>query len=310
MKTHAEAIIIAGPTGSGKSDVAIEVAERVGGEIISVDSMQVYRGMDIGTAKVSPDDRARITHHMIDVSDPATEFDVAQYIKLAHHEIGRIIDHGRVPIFCGGTGLYLKALFFGIGNAPPKDPALRRELESKNLKWLQLELKKLSPDTYEHIDIQNPRRVIRAIEVATLTGESPIALRDTWASEGSSWPDQIYVICQDPGDHIPVLNSRVDEMIERGLKEETEKLLHAGIKNNTSGCQSIGYRQMIHHLEHKTSLDETIEEIKLRTRQFAKRQRTWFRNQMPSTPLPFTDIETMADIISRNHPRRSPKEVS
>ena len=173
-------IFLAGPTAAGKSALALQLAQRLNGEIISVDSMQVYRGLDIGTAKPSPADRQRAPHHLIDVADLDQTFDAAQFIRLAAAAVQEIQARGRRPIFCGGTGLYFKAYLEGLGNAPPKDPALRAQLEASPLPELLDELQRSDPATFQTIDRRNPRRVIRALEVIRLTGRPFSAQRARW----------------------------------------------------------------------------------------------------------------------------------
>ncbi len=177
---NAQPIFIAGPTAVGKSEIALQLAEQLGGEIISVDSMQVYRGLDIGTAKPSPADRARVPHHLIDICDLTESFDAAQFVRLAQKAVEEIQARGRVPIFCGGTGLYFKAFLSGLGEAPSANPELRAELEAMPFEALLRELRERDPAAYEKIDKQNPRRVIRAVEVIRLTGKKFSAQRAEW----------------------------------------------------------------------------------------------------------------------------------
>lgn len=279
-------IVLAGATGVGKSELAIRIAETLDGEVISVDSMQVYRGMDIGTAKVSANDRNRVPHHLMDIADPCEEFDAGQFVMHARRCLQDISGRGKVPILCGGTGLYLKALFCGLGTAPTKDVVLRSMLESCSLQDLQIQLQAMDKATYEAIDIQNKRRVIRALEVTILTGESAVALRSRWEDGSENWPRATFVVHHPDVDrHKVQLDQRVDQMIRDGLVQETRQLMDAGICSNPSARQAIGYRQIIDHINLGTDLDSSIQDIKLRTHQYAKRQRTWFRNQMPSIPV-------------------------
>ena len=173
-------LLIAGPTGVGKSGIALLLAEKVGGGIISVDSMQVYRGLDIGTAKPSPADRARVPHHLIDVVELNEPFDAAKFVELARRAVADIQSRGRLPILCGGTGLYFKAFLEGLGEAPPADAKLRAELEAAPLAELLRELAERDPASFEKIDRQNPRRVIRAVEVIRLTGKPFSEQRAEW----------------------------------------------------------------------------------------------------------------------------------
>ena len=181
-------ILLAGPTASGKSAVATLLAEQLNGEIISVDSMQVYRGLDIGTAKPTPEERARLPHHLIDVVDLTESFDAARFVALAGRAVAEIQSRGRLPIFCGGTGLYFKAWLEGLGDAPPSDAMLRATLEATPRGHLLSELERTDPTTFARIDRQNPRRVIRAIEVIRLTGKPFSAQRAAWTPASRSYP--------------------------------------------------------------------------------------------------------------------------
>jgi tRNA dimethylallyltransferase len=282
-------VYICGPTASGKSALALELARRLGGEIISVDSMQVYSGMDIGTAKPTAAERALIPHHLIDVADLSEHFDAAAFIRHANAALGQI----ETPIFCGGTGLYYNALLHGLGDAPVSDPALRLELEAAELPKLLEELRANDPVTYETIDRQNPRRVIRAVEVIRLTGKPFSAQRADWKTAAASEPPANFIGLELNRDHLHArINQRVDAMIARGLVEETRALLSRGLRENRTACQALGYRQTIDHLDGKISLPETIDLIKLRTRQFAKRQLTWFRRQLPCQWLAMDTLTT------------------
>jgi tRNA dimethylallyltransferase len=272
---------LAGPTAVGKSDLALLLGEKIGGEIISVDSMQVYRGMDIGTAKPSAEQRRRVPHHLIDIADLNETFDVARFVQLANQAIAEIQARQRVAILCGGTGLYFQALLQGLGDAPPGDPALRTELEATPLQQLLHELEARDPVTFAKIDRQNPRRVIRALEVIRLTGRSFSESRAAW-NAGSSASREIktpfLVLTRDQADLQTRINSRVDEMFRRGLVSETSALLKHGLAQNRTASQALGYKQVIAHLSGGgSSITETIELVKIRTRQFAKRQLTWFR---------------------------------
>jgi tRNA dimethylallyltransferase len=271
-------IFIAGPTAVGKSEIALHLAEQLGGEIISADSMQVYRGLDIGTAKPSPAERARVPHHLIDICDLTENFDAAQFIRRAQSAVTEIQARGRVPIFCGGTGLYFKAYLSGLGEAPATNPAIRAELEAASYEALLLELRERDPAAYEKIDKQNPRRVIRAVEVIRLTGKKFSEQRAEWKAQCAvPIETNSYCFTRQPADLHASINARVDAMFDRGLVEETRALLQHGLAENKTAMQAIGYRQVVEHLRDERSLTETIELVKSRTRQFAKRQLTWFR---------------------------------
>jgi len=273
-------VFLAGPTAAGKSAVALALAERLGGEIISVDSMQVYRGMDIGTAKPGPAELQRARHHLIDVAGLDETFDAARFVRLAGAAAAEIQARGHVPIFCGGTGLYFKAWREGLGDAPPADAALRAALEALPLAELLAELEKSDPATFQRIDRKNPRRIIRAVEVIRLTGRPFSAQRAHWEGAGSGGAAGCFCLTRPAGELRERIARRVDEMFAKGLVAETESLLARGLEQNPTACQALGYRQVIEHLRGVRGLPETVELVKIRTRQFAKRQLTWFRRQM------------------------------
>jgi tRNA dimethylallyltransferase len=290
---HPRPVFIAGPTAVGKSEIALLLAEKIGGEIITADSMQVYRGLDIGTAKPSPAERARVPHHLIDICDLTENFDAAQFIRLAQKAVEEIQSRNKVPIFCGGTGLYFKAFLSGLGEAPGTDPELRAELEAASFESLLHELRERDPAAYEKIDKQNPRRVIRAVEVIRLTGKKFSEQRAEWTTQRVGATDgKIFCFTRQPADMHARINARVDVMFARGLVEETRALLQQGLAENKTAMQAIGYRQVVEYLRDERSLTETIELVKSRTRQFAKRQLTWFRRhgscewlELPGEPV-------------------------
>jgi tRNA dimethylallyltransferase len=274
-------VFIAGPTAVGKSEIALRLAEQLGGEIISADSMQVYRGLDIGTAKPGAAERKKIQHHLIDICGLDESFDAAQFIRLAQKAVGEIQARNKVPIFCGGTGLYFKAYLSGLGEAPATNPGLRAELEAASFESLLRELRERDPAAYEKIDKQNPRRVIRAVEVLRLTGKKFSEQRAEWKAEsGKRKAENFFCLTRPPADLHARINIRVDAMFARGLVDETRELLRHGLEQNKTAMQAIGYRQVVEHLRGEHPLAETIEQVKIRTRQFARRQLTWFRRQL------------------------------
>ena len=268
-------VFIAGPTAVGKSAVALALAEKIGGEIISVDSMQVYRGLNLGTAKPTPAERARVPHHLVDICDLHEAFDAAQFIRRAQTAVPEIQSREKTPIFCGGTGLYFKAYLEGLGEAPPADEMLRAELGKISLPDLLAELRHRDSATYQKIDRQNPRRVIRALEVIRLTGKKFSEQRAEWQSQVQSPKSKvIFALTRSAEDLRKRINRRVDEMFRLGLVEETRELLKHGLAENKFAMQAIGYRQVVEHLRGEHTLAATIELVKIRTRQFAKRQLT------------------------------------
>jgi len=305
----------------GKSAIALALAEKIGGEIITADSMQVYRGLDIGTAKPTAEERARVPHHLIDVCDLHEAFDAAQFIRLAQRAVEEIQSRGRTPVFCGGTGLYFKAFLEGLGEAPATNPELRAELEAAPFEALLRELRERDPAAYEKIDKQNPRRVIRAVEVIRLTGKKFSEQRAEWKSSvsnedgGSKMEDgkprvrpssilhppssPIFCFTRAPDDLRRRIDIRVDEMFRRGLVAETEQLLKRGLAENKFAMQAIGYRQVVEHLRGERGLAETIELVKIRTRQFAKRQLTWFRRHGNCEWIELQPDETVEGTVAK-----------
>ena len=272
-------IYLTGATASGKSALAMHLAKRLGGEIISVDSMQVYCGLNIGTAKPSAEEQAEVPHHLIDVAQLSEAFDAAQFVRLAKSASESISSRGRIPIFCGGTGLYFRALMEGLGNSPPSDELLRDELSLLPFESLVTELKIKDPKAAKQIDLKNPRRVLRAVEVIRLTGRPYSEQRIGWDKLKRA-PENLFCINRE----VDVLNQRihkrVDEMFSLGLIEETQILIKRGLRDNRNACQALGYRQVLDLLDGELSLESVIDKVKIKTRQFAKRQRSWFRNQM------------------------------
>ncbi len=273
-------ILITGPTATGKSAVALALAERIGGEIVSVDSMQVYRGLDLGTAKPSPEERARVPHHLVDVVGLSEVFDAAKFVELATGSVQDIQARGRVPILCGGTGMYFNAWLNGLGSAPPPDAALRAELEAKPLPELLDELARTDPVTFDEIDLENRRRIVRAVEVVRLTGRPFSQQRAAWPDRAPALAGRSFGLVRDRDALRRRIDARVDAMFSGGLIDETRSLLTQGLGENRTAMQAIGYRQVVDHLRAERSRLETIDLVKTKTRQFAKRQLTWFRGQL------------------------------
>lgn len=310
--TRSLPVFLAGPTAVGKSDVVLLLAEQLGGEIISVDSMQVYRGLDIGTAKPTAAERARVPHHLLDVAELSEPFDAAKFCALARTAVTEIQSRGRIPIFCGGTGLYFKAFLEGLGEAPPSDARLRAELEAAPLDELLRELAARDLVTFEKIDRQNPRRVIRAVEVIRLTEKPFSEQRSRWGEtpgepsvskpgsrgrlpQHSDGGPRIFALTRPKPALDARINLRVEAMFKLGLVAETQGLLPRGLAANPTAMQAIGYRQVVEHLRGERSLAETVELVKIKTRQYAKRQLTWFRHHAAAT---WIEIEASEDFES------------
>ena len=287
-----EAIYLAGPTASGKSGVALELARRLGGEIISVDSMQVYRGLDLGTAKPTPAERRLVPHHLLDVAEISEPFDAARFLQIARAAEDDIRARGKIPIFCGGTGLYFNALVGGLSRDAPPDPILRAELERAPLETLLQELRAQAPETLSRLDQKNPRRVIRAVEILRSGSARP-----DWKF---AQPQGVWIgLARDRADLHQRIERRVDEMFALGLVAETQNLLARGLRENRTALQAIGYRQVAEHLSGARDLPETIALVKQKTRQYAKRQLTWFRHQLELQWLSVAPEETPSQIARK-----------
>lgn len=275
-------IAIVGPTASGKSDVAIELAKRIGGEVISADSMQIYKGMDIGTAKVTRKEMQGVPHHLIDIVEPTEPFSVAEYQGLARQKIDEITRRGKIPILVGGTGLYVRSVIdkleFPSGEVTS---AVRRRLEERAEQEggdaLYGELIVKDPAAAGIVHPKNVRRVIRALEVIELTGRPFSEFHREWKNRESVYDLEMFGLTMDREKLRERINRRVDRMIEGGLLDEVKDLVARGYERFLTSQQAIGYKELIGYLEGETSLEEAVDTLKARTRQYAKRQLTWFR---------------------------------
>jgi tRNA dimethylallyltransferase len=277
--TLAKIVIITGPTASGKSALAVEVAERIGGRIVSADSAAVYRHLDIGTAKPSAAERARVPHYLVDVIDPDRRYSAMAYAREADGAIGEIIDGGAVPIVAGGTGLYLKALVFGIFELPgsPDGGAIRKELEPLPTDVLREEVERVDARSARLIGQNDRVRLIRALEIYRLTGipKSELAARHSFSTR--RYDALTFCLSMER----ETLNRRIDDRVERmvsgGIVREVRGLLAKGYGPESPGLSTIGYREIAEHLAGRLDLDEAVALIKRNTRRYAKRQMTWFR---------------------------------
>jgi len=274
-------IVVVGPTGSGKTGLAIHLARQFNADIVGADSMQIYRYMDIGTAKPTPAEQAAVPHHMIDIVDPDEDFDAAAYATMAHQRIHRILANGRAVFVVGGTGLYIKALVHGLFPNGPSDPAVRRRLtdeaEAQGTAALHRRLQRIDRAAAGKIHPNDTYRVIRALEVSTITGESISAghqrhgfrrKRFATLTIGNAWPRaNLY-------DRI---NQRVEAMMADGFLEEVRELLNSGYDSQLKSMQSLGYRHLIMVIRGQQSLADAVALIKRDHRRYAKRQLTWFK---------------------------------
>ena len=307
-----DALYLAGPTAVGKSAVAVELAQALRGELISVDSMQVYRGMDIGTAKPTAAERQRVPHHLIDVVEVSEAFDAARFVGLARQAALYIQRRGRLPIFCGGTGLYFQAYLEGLSELPPANPALRKLLESISDSELLTELAAADPIAAERIDKKNRRRLIRAVEVIRLTGKPFSHFRPDWTADASDKRESqtlpFFVMVRSADDLRNRVNARVRTMFSAGLVAETKQLLSRNLRENRTAMQAIGYRQVVEYLDGLRSLPETELLVQQRTAQFARRQRTWFRHQTSPIYLkvvPDEEPQKTAAALAEDYLRRT-----
>ncbi len=275
-------ILLAGPTASGKSAVALCLAEQLGGEIVSADSMQVYRGLDVGTAKPGAADLLRVRHHLIDLVGPDECFDAARWLEAAKRACEAISQRGRQPLIVGGTGLYFRAWCHGLDAPAPGDAGLRAELESQPLEILLQELAAGDPATFARIDRQNPRRIVRAVEILRTTG-NPMPPRSSAALVATR--TRAVLLRRDSGDLRQRIEARVESIFNRGLVEETRRLLGHGLATNHTAMQALGYRQVAEHLRGERDLRATIVLVKTKTWQYARRQMTWFRHQLNAAVL-------------------------
>jgi tRNA dimethylallyltransferase len=270
-------LVILGPTASGKSDLALELARRTGAELLSMDSMQVYRGMDIGTAKPSPTERASIPHHLIDVVDPSEEFTVARFVELADAVIADCRNRGVPLIATGGTPLYYKALFEGLFEGPPADDQIRARLRQESGEELHRRLSAVDPAAALRIHANDTRRLIRALEVYELTGQPITSFQTDWAATSKRHPATWIGLSWDKETLNRRINARVKAMIAAGWLDETRALLEQYGTLSKTAAEATGYADLIAHIQGKISLDDAIEQIKISTRQLARKQMKWFR---------------------------------
>jgi tRNA dimethylallyltransferase len=291
-ETFRNALILTGPTGSGKSQLALDLAEGMGAEIICMDSMTLYRGMDIGTAKPSREDRHRVPHHLLDVLDPWESASVSWWLQRAQECCRAIEGRGRRVLLVGGTPLYLKAILHGLFDGPPADAQLRQRLEEEagrlGREALHARLVEIDPATAARLHANDLRRVIRALEVHELTGK-PIS---TWQTQWNARRDESAqkgaprCLCLDlPRETLyRRIDARVEQMIRDGLVEEVQGLRKLTQPLSREARQALGYKELFAHLDGQTSLEEAILQIQTRTRNFAKRQLSWFRH-MPECQM-------------------------
>lgn len=279
-------IVIVGPTAVGKTSLSISLARRLDGEIISGDSMQVYRGMDIGTAKIRPEEMEGIPHHLIDIRNPDETYSAAEFKRDVNEKVTEITEKNRIPILVGGSGLYIQAALYDYNFSDiPRDEKwtekLMKEAREDGIDRIYRKLKEVDPEQAEKIHPNNHRRIIRALEIYEATGKT----KTEWEKEQkreSPYDPLIIGLTMEREKLYEQINRRVDQMMENGLLEEVETLYRQGFEN-TQAMKAIGYKEFIPYLEGEIMLEDAIETLKRNSRRFAKRQYTWFRNKLPVT---------------------------
>lgn len=300
-------VIISGPTASGKTGLSIEIAKRFNGEIVSADSMQIYKSMDIATAKPTKDETAEIRHHLVDFVEANENFSVAKYKQLALSAIDDILSRGKLPIVCGGTGLYIDTLMNNTVFLDYEDSGIRERLEkrkeSDGIESLYEELKKVDPDTACRLHLNDSKRIIRALEVYYLTGKTISEQNSLSHKEESPYDFLLFVLSAHNREILyKRINDRVDKMLDMGLVEEAGSFFASDISKTAK--QAIGYKELKPYLDGEISLETAVEKLKMETRRYAKRQLTWFRNKKNVNWLYIDDEKSVSDecaqIISQN----------
>ncbi|MBW7905517.1 MAG: tRNA (adenosine(37)-N6)-dimethylallyltransferase MiaA [Phycisphaerae bacterium] len=299
-------VTITGCTASGKSSVALRLAERLDAEIVSVDSMKIYRGMDIGTAKPSLADRQRIPHHLVDVADPWENFSAARFVELADAAVEQIHRRRRPVVAVGGTVMYLKFFYEGMFAGPPADAAvrdgIRRRAREEGLAALHAELAGVDPRAAERIHRNDLRRIERALEVYYLTGRPISALQEQWDGGGLRRPDwawRLIGLRRERDAASRRINARVREMVSAGLVEEARRVWSDPRGVSTAARQAVGYAELFEHFEGRMSLEAAIERIKINSRQLAKHQRTWLKRFGSMTWLDVAEDDTAEQVAER-----------
>ncbi|PLS04751.1 tRNA (adenosine(37)-N6)-dimethylallyltransferase MiaA [Neobacillus cucumis] len=297
MDSKQKLLVIIGPTAVGKTNLSIEMAKLFNGEIISGDSMQIYRGMDIGTAKITKEEMQGIPHHLIDIKEPEENFSVAEFQLLVRAKINEIAKRGKLPIIVGGTGLYIQSVIYDYQFSDVSgDEAFRLELEERvkeiGNEALYKELQEVDPESAAQIHPNNVRRVIRALEIFHLTGKT---MREY---QSKQQPDLMYDtaligLTMDREKLYERINLRVDIMVEQGLLAEVKSLYNQGLRDCQS-IQAIGYKEIYDYLDGKVTWEEAVEQLKQNSRRYAKRQLTWFRNKMDVQWFEMTNVNNVA----------------
>ncbi len=291
-------ICICGPTASGKTGLAVALAHKLDAEVVSCDSMQIYRGMDVGTAKPDAAEMDGVPHWLLDVAEPGEDFSVGRYVKLADAAIADIHSRGKTAIVCGGTGLYMDSLIKGETFAAPSRPAQREYVEGiaekKGMQFLYDMLKDADPETAEKLHVSDRKRIIRAMEVFLITG-MPLSYHNAQSKlKGPKYePFWLGLRFRDRAKLYARVDARVDRMMEQGLEAEVRRLLDRGVDPKTTAMQAIGYKELAAALEGKCSREQAVSQIKQASRNYAKRQLTWFRR---NEAIHWLDVDECKDL--------------
>lgn len=293
-------LAIVGPTASGKSALALDLAEILSGEIVSCDSMQIYRGMDIGTAKPSLAERTRVPHHMIDVVDPSADYSCSDYAEQAGKCIQDILDRQKIPILCGGTGLYFESVLYDrTSDSPGSDAALRAELFNNSKEDNYQQLCKIDPKAAASIHVNNVKRVVRALEIYRLSGRTKSEWDELSKNNQAKWETSLVVLFASDRQFLyDKIDQRVDLMVKQGLLEEVKSL---DLPPDSTAGQAIGYKEMEDYLSGRVSFEEAVAQIKKASRNYAKRQDTWFRRYADGFRLDICTHPTATDIVKLLH---------
>ena len=296
-------IVLTGPTAVGKTALSISLAKAIGGEIISADSMQVYKYMDIGTAKIRPEEMEGIPHHLIDVLDPKVAFNVAMFKDMAKQAVEEIYSRGHIPIIVGGTGFYIQALLYDIDfSEEDSNQELRNELEvlanEKGSEYLHSLLQEVDPESADQIHHHNVKRVIRAIEYFRMHGEKISVHNERERMKKSPYQFLYFVLTHDRQILYDRIEKRIDQMMEEGLLAEVDKLLKMGYDPELVSMQGLGYKEFVPYFKGECTLDESVYVLKRDTRHFAKRQLTWFRRERDVRWLDKNKIASEAEILN------------
>ena len=297
-------IIISGPTSSGKSSIALDIAERLNGEIVSADSMQVYKGMDIGSGKLTKEEMKGIRHHLIDVIEPTEDYNVSKFVEMGRKAIDDILSRGKVPIVVGGTGFYIRSLLYtGDTGNPGKDQEYRDQLrelaDREGLAGLYDELSAVDPEASRRIDRNNRARIIRALEYNHATGLKYSEYCDSVELPEPKYKARYFVLECERSILYKRMDERIDRMIADGLVDEVRDLISRGVSSKCTSMNGIGYKEIARYLSGEISLEEAVRLIKSNTHHYAVRQSTWFRNQTDSVTIDCSDREKAIEEIMR-----------